>query len=155
MALDRINREILAALQNDARLSNKELAEAVGLAPSSCSVRVSQLRDEGVLQGAHAQVNPKAIGIGLQAMISIRMRQHSKRDLDRFAKHVSQVPEVVVMYHMAGASDFLIHVAVRDAEHLRHLAIDQFTTRSEVDHMETALIFEFHRAGALPMYHQD
>ena len=77
-ALDRIDYEIVRQLRNNARLSNKELAATVGLAPSSCLVRVRGLQRDGILKGFHAEVNPASLGVGLQAMISIRLQRHSK-----------------------------------------------------------------------------
>ena len=77
--LDQIDVAILVALQNDARLSNKELAARVGLAPSSCLERVRRLDRDGVIRGYHARLHPPAVGMGLEAMISIRLdRQTSE-----------------------------------------------------------------------------
>ena len=84
MALDRIDMKILRALQNDARLSNKELAGIVGLAPSSCLERVRRLRKEKILLGSHARIEPSAVGIGLQAMIAVQLGQHSRDIVQRF-----------------------------------------------------------------------
>ena len=81
MALDRIDRQILAALQNNARLSNKELAAVIGLAPSSCLERVRKLEESEVLRGYHADVAPAALGVKLQAMVAVRMREHSRDGL--------------------------------------------------------------------------
>jgi DNA-binding Lrp family transcriptional regulator len=78
--LDRIDRALVRALQKDARLSNKELAAQVGLAPSSCLERVRRLRRTGVLRGFHADVAPEALGVGLQALIAVQLRQHSRQD---------------------------------------------------------------------------
>jgi DNA-binding Lrp family transcriptional regulator len=149
-SLDRIDCEILAALQNNARLSNKELAARVGLAPSSCLARVRRLQEERVLRGFHAEVDLAAFGIGLQALIAVRLRQHSRRVLERFRAHLLSIPEVVSIYHVAGRQDFLVHVAVRDADHLRDMALDKLTTRPEVAHLETSLIFEHLRREAQP-----
>ena len=146
--LDRIDREILAALANNARLSNKELAARVGLAPSSALERFRRLTREGWLRGFHADVDPRAFGLGLEAMISVRLKQHSRDQFEAFRLYVQTLPEVVAAYHMAGANDFLVHVRARDAEHLRDFAIDAFTTRAEVGHLETALVFEHLRSGA-------
>jgi len=151
-SLDRIDFAILDALQNDARLSNKELAARVGLAPSSCLERVRRLRADGVLRGFHADASPEALGIGLEAMISVRLRVHSRAAFESFSDHLRTLPEAVAVYQLAGVDDFLVHVAVRDADHLRELAMDQFTARPEVERMETSLIFEHHRAAALPRY---
>jgi DNA-binding Lrp family transcriptional regulator len=150
--LDRIDSEIVRALSNDARLSNKELAARVKLAPSSCLERVRHLVHEGVLRGFHAEVNPLSLGIGLQALVAIRLRQHSRRLVEAFRRHVHPLPEVIAVYHVAGADDFLIHVAVRDVEHLRNLTLDAFTALEEVGHVETSLIFEHTRTWELPNY---
>ena len=151
-ALDRIDFEILDALQKDARLSNKELAARVGLAPSTCLERVRRLVRAGVIRGYHADVDPEALGVVLQAMISVRLQVHSTLAFESFESHLRALPEVVAVYHLAGAEDFMVHVAVRSTDHLHQLAMTQFSTREEVGHVNTALIFDYHRADALPRY---
>lgn len=146
--LDRIDREILVALAKNARLSNKELAARVGLAPSSALERFRRLERAGWLRGYHADVDPRALGLTLEAMIAVRLKQHSRDPFEEFRRYVQTLPEVVAAYHMAGADDFLVHVRVRDADHLRDFAIDAFTTRAEIGHLETALVFEHLRGGA-------
>ena len=150
--LDRTDFRILAELQNDARLSNKELAAKVGLAPSSCLERVRRLQAEGALRGFHAEVDPAALGIELQALIAVRLRRHSRDLYEGFRTHLMSLAEMVAVYHLAGANDFLVHVAVRDVEQLRNLVLDAFTTRPEVGHVETALVFEHARGRVLPDY---
>jgi len=150
--MDRIDYEILAKLQNNARLSNKELAAAVHLAPSTCLERVRRLEREQVLLGAHATVDPHAVGIGLEAMIQVRLVRHSRRDVEGFRNHVLSLSSTVAYYHIAGAFDFLVHVAVPDADALRDLALDAFTTRKEVAQIQTALLFESRRKPVLPVY---
>ena len=122
----------------------------VGLAPSSCLERVRRLEARGVLRGYHAEVDSAALGVGLQAMVAIRLSRHSRAFVDSFREHVLGTPEVRVVYHVAGASDFLLHVAVRNAEHLRELVLSAITVRPEVAHVETALIFEQVRNTELP-----
>jgi len=151
-SLDRIDRVILGELQNDARLSNKELAAKAGLAPSSCLERVRRLRETGVLRGFHADVDPAALGIGIEAIIAVRIRQHSRAMNDAFRAHMIERPEVIATQHIAGQNDYMIHVAVRDVEHLRNFTLDELTTREEVEHVETALVFEHRRSWVLPDY---
>lgn len=150
--IDRIDSEILRSLQKNARLSNKELASGIGLAPSSTLERVRRLFEDGTLRGAHAEVDPEALGIGLQALIAVRLARHSRSEVKAFQEQTLERPEVVRVYHLAGATDFLVHVAVRDPEHLREVVLDAFTARAEVAHVETSLIFDHHRANALPDY---
>lgn len=151
-SLDRIDFAILEALQNNGRLSNKELAALVHLSPSSCWERVRQLREEGVLVGFHAELDPKAVGIGLQAMIGVRLKRHTREAVESFRAHALGIQEVIAVYHVTGDKDFLVQVAVRDAEHLRDLALEAFTTRREVANLETSLIFESATKNALPIY---
>jgi len=79
--LDRIDYKIVRLLRNNARLSNKDLAEKVGLAPSTCLVRTRMLQQSGVLTGFKAEVNPAALGVRLQALISVRLKHHYKPDV--------------------------------------------------------------------------
>src|SRR5205085_5689636 len=143
-ALDRIDRVLLAALQKNARVSNKELAELVGLAPSTCLERLRRLRDRGVLRGFHADVDLVQLGRTTQALIAVRLRVHERAQIDAFHRHVIALPESLAVFHVTGADDYLIHAAVGDTAHLRTLVLD-LTARPEVDHVETRLVFEFMR----------
>lgn len=150
--LDRTDCEILAELQKNARLSNKELAARIGLAPSSCLQRVRALAADGVLRGYHAVVDPAALGIGLEAMVAVRIAKHARELVETFRRHVTDLPEVVATYHVGGGNDFVLHVAVRDASHLRTLVLDSISSRAEVVHIETSLVFEHEYRWALPNY---
>jgi DNA-binding Lrp family transcriptional regulator len=152
MALDRTDFAILALLQNNARLSNKELARRLGIAPSTCLERVRRLHQEGVLGTSHAEVDPATLGVSLQALIAVRLQQQSRELVDAFHRDMQSRREVRAVYHVAGANDFLVHVAVRDAAHLRNFALDQISSRSEVQHVETTLVFRYERNPVLPNY---
>ena len=155
ITLDRIDFEIVGELQNNARIANKVLADRVGLAPSTCLERVRRLRDSGVLLGAHEVVDRHTLGIDLEAMIFVRLARHAREAVDSFQQHAENLHEVVAVYHVSGEHDFLVHVAVRDAHHLRDVAMDSFTTRSEVANIETHLIFASSRNWRLPVYTAD
>ena len=154
-SLDRIDHQILALLRKNARLSNREIAEAVGLAPSTCLVRTRLLQQSGAITGFKAEVDPQALGVGLQAMIAVRLKRHYKPDVEAFRQHALDLPEVVRFYHVAGPIDFLVHVWTRDSEHLRDLAMTAFTAREEVSHIETELIFEHVSSAELPSFLED
>lgn len=149
--LDEQDVAILAALKINARISNKDLAEQVGLAPSTCLERVRRLVETGAILGFHADIDLAMLGFGLQAMIAVRLQRHSREIVASFHEYVLGLTEVRAVYHVAGADDFLVHVAVRDADHLRDLAMDAFTTRNEVAHIETRLIFEHVPIRRLPL----
>lgn len=150
--LDRIDRALVAAVQEDVRRSNKELAARVGLSPSACLERMRRLRARGVIRGAWAELDPRALGIELEAMISVTLRQHVRADVESFRAHALGLPEVVAVHHVAGQVDFLVQVAVRNSRHLRDLALDAFSARAEVARIETAIIFATTWSPRLPDY---
>ncbi len=150
MKLDRIDRKILRLLQNDGRISNRQLAEEVGLAASTCSHRVNRLREAGVLLDMHATVEPEALGIGLQALVSVSLKRHSREAVRAFHLHALSLDEVRAAYHVTGPRDFVLHLAVRDTDHLRDVTMDAFTTHEEVANIETSIIYEFDSKPVLP-----
>ncbi len=150
--LDRIDTHIIRELQINARLSNKELAARVGLAPSSCLERVRKLQQTGVLRGYHAEVDAAALGVELGAMISIRLKRHSRDLVEGFQSYALSLPEVSAVCYLAGPTDFIIQVGVRDSNQLRDLIMEKFSTREEVEHIETAIIFEHAQRWVLPDY---
>lgn len=148
--LDRIDHALVDALQNDARLTNKELAARVGLAPSSCLARVRRLERDGVIKGYGAQVDLAVLGIRIQAMIAVRLSEHARPVFESLRDDLLGRDEVLGVYHLAGADDFLVRVGVRSSEHLRDLAFEAFTARPEIAHIETHLIFE--HAASVPRF---
>jgi DNA-binding Lrp family transcriptional regulator len=152
MSLDRIDFVLLRLLRKNARLPNKDLAEKAGIAPSTALERIRRLREDRAILGYHAEISPPAVGIGLQAMVAVRLTRHSRELLECFHEHLLALPEVLSFYHVGGADDFLVHVGVRDSNHLRDFALSAFTERPEVAHIETRLIFEFRRNPGIPIY---
>lgn len=150
--LDRVDAEILKALQANARMSNKDLAARVGLAPSSCLARVRRLQEEGAFLGFHAEVDPQLLGIRVEAMVSVRLSRHTREEVERFQTHALAQPEVVALYHLTGEPDFLLHVAARDLAHLRELALSAFSSRPGVAQIQTSVLFEHVRKPQLPLY---
>jgi DNA-binding Lrp family transcriptional regulator len=150
IALDRTDRALLAALQENARQSNKELAAGVGLAQSTVSERLRRLEQGGAVVGYHARIEPSAMSVGLEAMIAVRLRRHGAGEVEAFRARALSHPEVVAVFHVTGANDFLVHLVVRDAAHLRDLAVTVFSSWPEVGHIETSLIFERVSKPGLP-----
>jgi DNA-binding Lrp family transcriptional regulator len=143
---------ILGLLQNNARLSVKEIAAEVSLAPSSTHERIKRMRDSGVLRGTHAEVDPKALGIGLEALFMIELSKHKRGTVDRFMDDIAEVPEVRFAFLVTGRYDVVVHVVVRDTQHLKDLALDRFTNRPGVTRIETSIIFEARCRYKLPVF---
>jgi DNA-binding Lrp family transcriptional regulator len=150
MSLDRIDTEILRLLQNDARLSNKQIAAAVGLAPSSVHDRIKRLWADGVMIGLHAEIAPQAMGVGLEALLMIELAKHERATVDRFMDDIVEIPEVRSAHLITGRYDLVVHVVARDTRHLKDLALDRFTNRPGVTRIETSIIYETRTRYELP-----
>src|SRR6185312_15298953 len=146
--LDEVDRAILRLLAEDARMPNNAIAERVGIAPSTCHARIRSLRERGVVRGFHADLDPAALGLGLQAMIAVQLNAHTKRHIEAFVRDVPLLPGVVSAFHVAGAGDYVRDIAVRDSNALRDFVLDHLTVHPAVRHTETALIFA-HLPGTL------
>ncbi|BFV58553.1 Lrp/AsnC family transcriptional regulator [Kitasatospora sp. CMC57] len=140
--LDDVDRAILRILVDNARTPNNALAEAVGIAPSTCLARVRALRERGVIRGFKAEIAPAAIGLPLQAMISVRLRAHTRQQNESFRDAAPDMPGVVAVFHMAGSDDYLLHVALAHPDALRDFVVDHLTTHPAVAQTRTNLIFE-------------
>jgi DNA-binding Lrp family transcriptional regulator len=150
--LDRTDVGILRLLQNNARLSVKEIAAEIGLAPSTTHERVRRMRETGILRGTHVEVDPKALGIGLEALLMIELSKHNRGIVDQFLDEIVSVPEVRSAFLVSGRYDLVVHVVVHDTQHLKDLALDQFTTRPGVTRIETSIIFDARRRYELPVF---
>ena len=146
--LDDIDRHIVRELARDARIANNALAERVGIAPSTCLGRVRSLRERGVIRGYHADVDPAALGLLLQAMIAVRLQSHARSRIRLFVAGVAGLQEVLNVFFLAGKDDFLLHVAAASTEALRDF-VETLSANEDVSYTETSLIFEHIRADAV------
>ncbi|MFI5956184.1 Lrp/AsnC family transcriptional regulator [Cryptosporangium sp. NPDC051539] len=144
--LDAIDRALLRELENDARATNRDLAAAVGVVPSTSLLRVRALREAGVIAGYRAEIDLAAVGRPIQALISVRIRPPSRPVITAFREWASALPETVGLFVTAGGWDFLVHVAVPDNEGLYAFVIDRLTERREVADVNTSVIFEHVRS---------
>ncbi len=148
--LDDVDRRILTALHADARLPNSALADMVGIAPSTCHGRVRRLTELGVIRGFYADIDPAAIGLTLQAMISVSLQANARGKIRNFIGQIRRKPQVMDVYFLAGADDFLLHVAARDTDDLRKFVVENLNADADVAGTQTSLIFE-HLRGASPL----
>ena len=122
--LDAIDRQILVLLQDDASLSVAEIGHRVGLSSTPCWKRIQKLEAEGVIAKRVALVDPEKVGLGITVFVSIETSDHSEGWLDRFAKTVGAMPEVMEFYRMAGDVDYMLRVVASDMH-----AYDEFYKR--------------------------
>ena len=146
--LDDVDRRILEALRDNARIPNNRLAELAGIAPSTCLQRVRALQDSGVLRRFTVDLDPRRLGYGLQALVSIRITPGARGQLAAFADQLRSLPEVTQFFYLAGTADFIVHFQARTTQDLRDFVTEQLSTNPIVASTNTSLIFE-HDIGAL------
>jgi Lrp/AsnC family leucine-responsive transcriptional regulator len=125
--MDATDLKILHELQQDASLSNVELAKRVHLSPSPCLSRVKALEKSGVIKQYVALLDPQALGLGLSVFISISLKEQTKQALSDFEQSIWQHSEVMECYLMTGDSDYLIRVALADIGALERFILDRLT----------------------------
>jgi DNA-binding Lrp family transcriptional regulator len=148
--LDDVDRRILRLLPGGARTTNNALAEAVGIAPSTCHGRVRRLLEVGVIRGFYTDIDPVAIGLPLQAMISVTLQSNARGKIRDFIQQIRRRRQVMDVYFLAGADDFILHVGARDTEDLRSFVVVNLNADADVAGTQTSLIFE-HLRGAAPI----
>ena len=137
-SLDDIDRKILAELQQDARLSNVELAKRVGLSPSPCLARVRVLEEAGVIGRYVALVNPDAIGLGVNVFIQVTLERQIERALKSFEARMHTFSEVMECYLMTGDSDYLIRILVRDNSEVERFIVQHLSTIDGVANIKSS-----------------
>ncbi len=145
--LDQLDRQLLSALTEDADVTNKTLAGRLGLAESTCAYRVRALREAGIITGTRVQLDLALLGYPLQAIIMVRLGSHTMANVNQLYDALVATPGVIQAFHVAGADDFYLHVAVENAEALRDFVLQHVTSHRVVRQTETHLVFDV-RAGA-------
>jgi len=151
MNLDRTDFEILRLLQDNARLMNKELAEAVGLAPSSCHERVKRLWAEGIITGTQTQIDAARLGYGISAIIFVNISKDGQIAIDDLMDELIALPEVQSVHLVTGSYDLIVRVVARDTNHLKNLAYEVLTGRREITRYETSIVYESRRRDSIPL----
>ena len=155
-ALDKLDKAILRALQQNGRETYDVIGEQVGLSPSAVLRRVKRLEDGGVIDRYVALVRPEAVGLGLTAYINVRLEKHTethkRNPMDVFRASVQGWPEVVECAALTGDMDFLLRVVVQDMAHYSRFIMDTLLKHPSVQDCKTSFVLErIKRTTALPL----
>ena len=155
MKLDRTDRKILKAMQANARISNLELAEAIGLSPTPCSRRVKRLEESGIIRAHVTLLNQSVLGLKLTAYIGITMDRHTPDRFEAFETEVTGYPEVMECSVVTGqSSDYLLKVVVPDMDYYERFLLGKLTRIEGVTGVHSS--FELRRVWpqtTLPLDH--
>jgi Lrp/AsnC family leucine-responsive transcriptional regulator len=138
--LDRTDLRILAVLQSEGRVSNAQLAEKVNLSASASLRRLQRLEESGVITGYAAQVDPLAVGLGLQAFVRVQLARHDRESIATFVDCIDRSSEVVACHALTGDMDYLLHVVVEDLDHFSRFLLDRLLTDAGVADVNSSFV---------------
>jgi DNA-binding Lrp family transcriptional regulator len=140
--VDDVDSAIVRELQSNARQTNRDLARAVGIAPSTCLERVRLLRDRGVITGYHAEINLAALNRHVQAFLHVQVRPMSREIIENLKTYVTALPEVLSVFVVAGGDDLLVHVGVPSVDALHSFLMDKLSQRREIVGFRSSVIYQ-------------
>lgn len=138
ISLDATDLRILDQIQQDARISNSDLAKHVGLSPSPCLRRVRQLERDGVIQGYAGIVNAKAVGLPISVFVRVSLHSQVRDALEDFENRIQQFEEIMECYLMTGESDYLLRIVVPDLESYERFLNDKLTRISAIANIQSS-----------------
>ena len=138
--MDRIDKMILSSLQENARISNIELAQEVGLSPSACLRRVSILEKSGVIEGYHANLSLDKLGHSVVVLVNITLHGQSAEMMHEFEQAVQNVPQVLACFLVAGESDYLLRIAAQSVGDYGRIHTEMLSSLPHVLRMESNFV---------------
>ena len=152
--LDEMDRRIITELQNDARLTNVELADRIGLSPSPCLRRVKRLEKEGYIAGYRAALKRERVGLTFSVFLGVKIEGHANDRALKFEKTIIAMPEVVACHLVSGEADYMLEVVVPDLAHYQQFLVGKLLNRPTVREIRSNIAIQTLKAGAiLPLAH--
>ncbi len=150
--LDRYERRILELLQENATLSNADLAERIGLSQTPCWRRVQRLRESGVIRQQVALVDRRKVGLNAQVFAQVKLNTHGRQHLDEFAAAIQTFPEVLEAYVLMGSVDFLLRVVAADIEAYERFFFEKLSQVAGIQEINSIVaLSEIKSTTALPL----
>lgn len=150
--LDSIDHRILEILQREGRLSNQDLAERVALSPAPCLRRVRALEKAGVIRQYAALLDPRKVGLGMTAVITVKLEKKGNMPAEEFSKAVRSWPEVIGCYSMTGETDYLLWAFMEDLDHYTRFLTGRLLKQPSVVDVKSNIVLEAIKATtALPL----
>jgi Lrp/AsnC family leucine-responsive transcriptional regulator len=141
-ALDDFDLKILAILQNDGRISMVDLGNRVGLSETPCARRVKRLEAEGIIKSYVALVDSEKIGVGVKALVQVRLRRQTKEAVGEFEEAIGKLPEVIECDLVAGDFDYVLHVRVKDLAALKDFIRDKLIAIDSISKTRSMIALE-------------
>lgn len=139
---DSIDKQILSLLEQNARISNAELAEKVNLSPTPCLRRLRKLEDSGLIRGYGAVLNEKALGLHASALVFVNLDKNTKENAERFEAALKLLPEVMECFLVAGRHDYVLRVVTRDLDDYERFIKERLAELEKIADLESIIILK-------------
>ncbi|MBO9701654.1 MAG: Lrp/AsnC family transcriptional regulator [Sporocytophaga sp.] len=143
--LDPIDRQILEKLQANAKITNSQLAQEIGLSPAPTLERVRKLENAGLIKSYHAQVDTEKLGLGVGIFILISLSSHKKNQIKSFVDKINKIPEVIECHHITGSGDFLLKVLTHNISSYQELILEKLVDIEEIGNMQSMVILSTYK----------
>lgn len=149
--LDRLDRDILAVLQSDARISLQELSKQVGLSASPCWTRIRRMEESGVIEGYTVRINAQAVGLAETVIVQVTLDSHSDEALFAFGRALADIPEVLEALLVSGDYDYILRIAVSDTRDYERLLRERLYKIPGLRHSKSSFVLRSLKQSALPL----
>ena len=149
--LDRLDRDILAVLQADARISLQDLSKQVGLSASPCWTRIRRMEESGVIEGYTVRLNAQAVGLAETVIVQVTLDSHSDEALFAFGRALADIPEVLEALLVSGDYDYILRIAVSDTRDYERLLRERLYKIPGLRHSKSSFVLRSLKQSALPL----
>lgn len=138
--LDKIDRAILDILQANAKITNAQLAQQIGLSPAPTLERVKKLENSGIIKSYHAKVSNEHVGLGVSTFVTVSLKGHNKENIEAFIDSINSIDEVIECHHVTGSGDFILKIIAQDIPSYQKLMLEKVSNIEVVDNMQSMVI---------------
>ncbi len=150
--LDATDRKILEILQRNAKITNAQLSQEIGLSPAPTLERVKKLENSGVIQSYHAKLDSNKIGLGVSTFVMVSLKGHNKDNIETFVSRIESIPEIVECHHVTGSGDFILKIVAEDISTYQMLMLETVSNIDIVDNMQSMVILStFKDSKVMPL----
>lgn len=150
--LDATDKKILEILQRNAKITNAQLSQEIGLSPAPTLERVKKLENSGIIQSYHAKLDTEKIGLGVSTFVMVSLKGHNKENIEKFVSRIESIPEIVECHHVTGSGDFLLKIVTEDISSYQTLMLETVSNIDIVDNMQSMVILStFKDSKVMPL----
>lgn len=138
--LDKTDRKILDILQANAKITNANLSQEIGLSPAPTLERVKKLEQSGIIKSYHAKVDNEKVGLGVNTFVTVSLKGHNKDNIDKFIASINKIEEIIECHHVTGSGDFILKIISKDISTYQKLMLEKVSNIDVVDNLQSMVI---------------